>query len=75
MKAKADMTTTIRARCIFDHVWDMTEEQLVEANRFGCAMCPTCGNAATVERVSVVASAVAPTPARGKVGRKVKHGK
>lgn len=41
------------ARCIMDHTWTMTPEQIKEASVFGCAMCPICGNAATVEKVSL----------------------
>lgn len=39
----------LKARCIVGHEWDMTAKQIAEARRDGCAMCPTCGNPATVE--------------------------
>lgn len=39
------MTT---AECILGHKWTMTEAQIADAQSFGCVMCPTCGNPATV---------------------------
>ncbi len=39
---------TLKAECIFGHKWEMTAEQIADARSFGCAMCPTCGNAATI---------------------------
>lgn len=47
-----DVVPNVNARCIMGHRWNMTFEQLAEASVSGCAMCPNCGNPATVERVS-----------------------
>jgi hypothetical protein len=40
------------AECIGGHRWTMTDAQVAEARDFGCAMCPKCGNPATIEKVS-----------------------
>lgn len=43
----------LTARCLTGHTWVMTDKQIKEANVDGVATCPTCGNAATVERASL----------------------
>lgn len=46
---------TLTARCVGGkHKWQMTPEQIAEAQSFGCAMCPECGMPATIERASAV---------------------
>lgn len=50
----------LKAKCIAGHAWTMTHKEIEEAQRFGCAMCPTCGNPATVEEAEAVRKASRP---------------
>lgn len=58
-QAFGDDRVKLEAKCIMGHKWWMTTEQIDEARAFGCAMCPKCGNVATVEKATTT-----PTPAQ-----------
>lgn len=42
----------IEAKCIMGHKFTMTAEQIKAAQELGVAICPTCGNIATVQKIS-----------------------
>lgn len=50
-EADREHVPTVAAKCILGHKWNMTRREVNDAQEFGCAMCPKCGNVATVERI------------------------
>jgi hypothetical protein len=52
-KRAVDKSPVVHAKCIFGHKFTMTQQEQKAAQDFGCAMCPQCGNPATVTKIQV----------------------
>ena len=51
MKKRKPRKVLMEAKCIFGHSFTMDAAQITAARELGIAMCPKCGNPATISKV------------------------
>lgn len=47
------LAVSMQAKCINGHKFTMDSEAIKRAQDFGCAMCPKCGNPATISKINL----------------------